>query len=150
MKDKIKALLEKEERNFEANTIEDIETIYFLLEQNGIINYDVVMRTDNSGFDVWLQGEYYNETIKATIIFDYEINENVKDIDELVEDIERANAKIHIINNLIAENKAEKLENCVFFAREVAEHFQSMGVLTEQEEYLLEKARKLSGKKLEI
>lgn len=101
MKDKIKELLEKEERNFDANELEDIEIIYSLLETESIIDYSVVIRSSSDGADFWLQGEYYNKNIGATIIFDHDINDNIKNIDELVADIEKANKRIAEINSKI-------------------------------------------------
>lgn len=84
MQEKIQKTLE--DNGFTIKELEDIDeinTIFERLESEGIIDYGVYVRSNDSG-DYWLQCEYYSKKIRKTIILDCDFTSYFEDEDDLI------------------------------------------------------------------
>jgi hypothetical protein len=94
-------IMEKERvNNFWIEKLEDIEALSMALEEKGLINFEI-RAIEKEGDDNWLQVDYYCKKIEATIIIDYDFQQEFKNFDDFFEALKRIKKEIKRIENLI-------------------------------------------------
>ena len=102
MEKKIKEIIKREEIDIEQNL--DMEKLYYILEQEGLIDFSVYGRENSGGNDFWFQAEYYDKDLGYTIVVDYDYNMWQENVSDIVSDIEHTNKKIEEIKGRIIKN----------------------------------------------